>query len=357
MADFLSLTSSLIGLVGFTLSTARLAADVRSRINLFEDLQYNSKTYGISGILLSLGILDGGGVVKRIRQHLINDDDPEQVMLFKKSFTESFTMVGVAGAIIAQIAFTGLSLDRIEQTHWTAYAAFVVSLIAGCLAVFYSCTLQLLLSGLHGPQETRDWLTKPKLMYETRPNRPRDNRDESEEFNNPKWQADRVPSINAALMLVTPSQLLNFSLGAFLIGLGIYVGFLYSQNLGEVRGKDSALAVLIVYILFTSAFLMLYGYPAGMKTLESLLIRQKMEDFELISARQGRQRTLTTRRALADGGEDVQDLPADNARDAPSISGFSKSTELVAALEVAIRTQEEHLKAQQALLELLKSQA
>jgi hypothetical protein len=37
---------------------------------------------------------------------------------------------------MAQVAITALALDKIDQVHWTAKAAFVVSLSTGGLSVF-----------------------------------------------------------------------------------------------------------------------------------------------------------------------------------------------------------------------------
>ena len=228
----------------FALSTTRLTVDVRRPLNVFGDLRYKVDKYDASDVLLSFGILEAGAVVNCIRKHLIGTNDLEQVTLLKRSFTESFTMIGVGGAIIAQIAFTGLNLDQNNETHWTVCAAFVASLTDGCLSVFYSCTMQLVLSGVHGPEEILYWLTKPKLTYEARPTRPKDTREHSREFSNPNWQTERLLSLNAALMLVAPSELLSCSLASFLAVLGIYLGFLYSRNLGGVRGEDSALRFL-----------------------------------------------------------------------------------------------------------------
>jgi hypothetical protein len=115
------------------------------------DLSFHARTYGVITALY-LSVSAAGGIVKRIR-HRIIDHDLEQARLLKKSYTESFNMIGVAGAIIAQITFTALSLGRVSGTHWTAYGAFLVSLISGCLAVYFSCSLQLLLSALHSPDD------------------------------------------------------------------------------------------------------------------------------------------------------------------------------------------------------------
>jgi hypothetical protein len=79
---------------------------------------------------------------------------------YKDSYTPTFSMVGVAGAIIAQIALTALSLPNLDDTHWTARASFVIGLVAGSLAVFCCCVLQSKMSALHTAHAVRRWLTR-----------------------------------------------------------------------------------------------------------------------------------------------------------------------------------------------------
>ena len=148
--------------------------------------------------------------------------------------------------IIAQIAFTALSLDNISRSHWTAYVAFIMSLVSGCLSVYVSCSVQALLSGLHGNQEIYEWLTAVK-------------------------NHKRRPSANAAMLLVIPSHLLLLSLAFFLVGFGIYLGLMYTRHLPETVGKGTALAILVFYICATCWFTSLYGYSYGMKSIEELL--------------------------------------------------------------------------------------
>jgi uncharacterized membrane protein YedE/YeeE len=207
---------------------------------LLHGFVYDATNYCPLGIVAVLLAPEVNRVIKRVRVHLL-DRGVDQVEVFKRSFTEGFAMVGIAGAIIAQIAFTGLSLNNIH-THWTAHAVFVISLVAGCFSVYFSCTIQLVLSSLPGSQELLDWITRP---------------------DGKSTPGSRVPSLYAAILLVLPSQLLNLSLGAFFVGLGIYLGFLCTRDLREVAGPESALAILIFYIVSTAVFLGMYGIPWG----------------------------------------------------------------------------------------------
>jgi hypothetical protein len=190
-------------------------------------------------------------------------------------------------AIIAQVAITALSLESLSQANWTAKAAFVASLVTGCLSVYFACTIQQQLNQLSTTAQMRMWLSKANPKQGERRDR-REGRDESKS----SWANDmsrlynyladvfwklqntelateiereRVPSVNVALMLTTPTQLLTFSLSAFLVGLGVYLGFIWSHNLDPETGKRGSGYVLIVYVAFTVLALMTYYIPAGLK--------------------------------------------------------------------------------------------
>lgn len=149
-------------------------------------------------------------------------------------------MVGVAGAILAQIALTALSLPNSDDTHWTARAAFIIGLVAGSLAVFCSCVLQSKMSGLHNAYAVRRWLTRPKETYadlfrrqqfmdlSEDPGSSKDAPDDREKLLDMQQKLLDVreklnelsyrPSLSAALIITAPPQLLNVALGGLLTG-------------------------------------------------------------------------------------------------------------------------------------------
>jgi len=70
------------------------------------------------------------------------------------------------------------------------------------------------------------------------------------------------PSLDAAMMLVAPIQLLNWSLLSLLVGIGIYYGLIFTQNLGTLRGESPNLAILLVYFTFTIGAVASFALPA-----------------------------------------------------------------------------------------------
>ncbi len=58
-----------------------------------------------------------------------------------------------------------------------------------------------------------------------------------------------MPSAAAVLNMSAPNMLLSLSLNAFLIGLGVYFGYVWTRNLDEAAGANGSRAVFITYIV------------------------------------------------------------------------------------------------------------
>jgi len=260
-------------------------------LQLIPEVQYletDVQDFGfLPAILLRFGLFEARVVVDQVREHFIKGDGGlDQAMNFKDSYTPTFNMVGVAGAIIAQIALTALGLSDLDDTHWTARAAFIAGLVAGSLAVFCSCVLQSRMSGLHNARAVRRWLTRPSESFP-------DLHEFTERLRD--WQSDIEksgigediasvigvaraqqslsttremlnelhyrPSLSAALIITAPSQLLNVALGSLLTGFGIYFGMVYTARLPTIEDHRSALAALTVYIISTASGLIFFYLP------------------------------------------------------------------------------------------------
>jgi uncharacterized membrane protein YedE/YeeE len=265
----------------------------------------------VSAVALRLGLFDARGVVNEVREHFIRGDGGlDQAMAFKDSYTPTFNMVGVAGAILAQIALTALGLPNLDATHWTARASFVMGLVAGSLAVFCSCVLQSKMSALHNAHAVRRWLTRPRENWGDLRSYAFDQKvfskvvplsDRTEVFvpsfswlgvENPTKDLGAIdldamkqklsqltemsneeayrPSLSAALILTAPSQLLNIALGSLLTGFGIYFGFVYSARLPAIEDNHSALIVLAVYIASAASGLLLFYFPVLVKLVATM---------------------------------------------------------------------------------------
>ncbi|THY43915.1 hypothetical protein D6C90_08436 [Aureobasidium pullulans] len=240
---------------------------------------------------------DARKVMNRIEKHVLRSKS-DNAMLMKKALAEDCTMLAVAAAIVAQIAITALSLGNSETIHWTASAAFVISLVTASLSVFYACLLQQHISGLFTSEDVKSWLSKPASKYEMElleimalqlrrvqsqwqdvgllsditqlASEPY--RKEIEDFAQEcKW---KTASFNTAFMIKVPSLLLNWSVGAFVLGLGVYLGCVWKPDEKSSPWRNGSLGVLITYLITTVGGLLLYYVPKAGKILESSTLRR-----------------------------------------------------------------------------------
>ncbi|KLJ11605.1 hypothetical protein EMPG_13213 [Blastomyces silverae] len=259
-----------------------------------------TKAYGLfHAITLVFIFPDAYDVIQRIEEHVLLSTG-EEPMVLRKYLSDDCSMLAVASAIIAQVATSALSLQNLSSVHWTSRAAFVISLVTALLSVFYSCLLQRRLSSLYKTENVKDWLSKPSgadarrtveaaiKLLEFIPG------DEAQAATTtggdtqetPRQHAEKLviefrdrnrwasASLNSACMIQAPALLLNYSVGAFLTALGIYLGCVATANLDPTAGETSSYAVLIVYVVVGVAALSLYAVPAVLKELELAPLRR-----------------------------------------------------------------------------------
>jgi hypothetical protein len=216
-------------------------------------------------------------------------------MAFRKALISDFAALGLTAAIITQVSITALSLPKLDQTHWTSHAAFVISLVLAIISAWDATTMARTMSSLDNADDLRDWLSKPaprKAQHELRARvqkRLRRVTPISEELHDSvrheirvfieehKWQE---PSLFSAIMLSWPAVLLNLSLACFLLALGIYVGSIWKERLGD---SQATLAVLVCFILSASGGLIIHFGSANRKDAESELLRTLIVQFDQLS--------------------------------------------------------------------------
>ncbi|KAF2497308.1 hypothetical protein BU16DRAFT_536981 [Lophium mytilinum] len=276
-------------------------------------------------------------VTRRIRKYVLNGDTTEAWRL-KESYKDTFAMEAIAAAIIAQIAITMPGLADFGNIHWTATAFAYTSLVSGLLSTFFSFYVQQILSDLHRPEDVQEWLTSPRKT-------PLDRLLSKISARHRRWQeaqaaksenaVDRIPSITAAAALTAPSRLLAFSIVTLFVALGVYLGSVYTANLGTLKGPNGNLAVLLFFIVFTTWAIVEVFLPLNTKQVEQIAGLPNLS---------GRPST----------GIRSNQVDAETSA-ATANSGGTSDTDAVIrrALEASIHAQEESLKAQKALLRLL----
>ncbi|OAT13340.1 hypothetical protein BDBG_08563 [Blastomyces gilchristii SLH14081] len=219
---------------------------------------------------------DANDVVWGIEEHMLLCKG-EEPMVLKKSLSDGCSMLAVA----------------CSSVHWTSRAAFVISLVAVLLSVFYSCLLQCRLSSLYKTEDVKDWLSEPSGASERgRVDAAINNlefipRDEEQTATTTgediqetlrqkrkNWLLNSVIEIvgyylNSACTIQAPALLLNYSVGAFLTGFGIYLGCVAMANFDPAAGEDLSYKVLIVYCCSRSSGIIILYCAEGARTIPS----------------------------------------------------------------------------------------
>ncbi|RDW71662.1 hypothetical protein BP5796_07696 [Coleophoma crateriformis] len=280
-------------------------------------------------------------------------------------------MVAVAGAIIAQIAMTSLTLPYLSQTHWISRAFFILSVISGCLSVFFCVATQKIISTQYTPHEIRHWLTAPI------PRRFLNSLERLNEFlvqsserrGDRNFQGDlasylesgQIQTLKAALMTKTPSILsvavlsapgfmLDISLSTLLLALGIYLGFIWTRNLDTNAGLHDSRNVFIFYIVGVLSMIAIYSVPNALKDSEERHQKVRKEVIDALDQIEKEKRSLVPRLPeeliSRDEGKEGE---AKELKDVKPLSEKAIS-DIGKVLEESIQAQEALLKANLALL-------
>jgi hypothetical protein len=183
------------------------------------------------------------------------------------------------GAIVAQIAMTSLMLPRLDETHWTTTAFFVVSLVSGLLAVYFAVMIQGVIGGLYRAEHIRLWLSVPaaskgylraieKKVSSMREHHGATNTEPGEYSIARLREALTpvpIPSIYSALLLIMPGLMLNISISTLLTALGLYIGFVWTRELDTAAGPHDWRNVFIFYIIGAVVMICFYFVPSALK--------------------------------------------------------------------------------------------
>jgi hypothetical protein len=114
-----------------------------------------------------------------------------------------------------------------------------------------------------------------------------------------KW---KVASAYAAILLVVPRTLLSLALTAFLAGLGVYLGMVYTADLVPAYGRGSV-GILIFYLVSAILGIGMYYSANSLKYFEStpLLRFQKIAETSRLRPSIGERRGEEARPAGGDG--------------------------------------------------------
>ncbi|TGO29731.1 hypothetical protein BPAE_0011g00020 [Botrytis paeoniae] len=245
-------------------------------VNRFLPTAQQWRWYGIGAISLKMY---GSRTVWLLQAQIIGELQDEDAIAFKKMACDECTMIAVAAAIVAQIAITGLSLDSLNKTHWTAKSCFVMSLTFSLVSVYYSVTQQRILGRLIKAKDVRHWIRGRKqavnrilsmeVGFKLDPCEPDDYSPENLDIRDLKTDFERqcfLPSPLSVITLSAPQVLLSGSLSLLLIGLGIYLGKFWIRELDPTEPATDSRNVFILYFIglyFSGGMYVVLGWFHG----------------------------------------------------------------------------------------------
>lgn len=194
-------------------------------------------------------------------------------------------------------------------------AFFIISLISGCFAVYFACLSQKTIGTIFKASELKDWLTRrdsvPLSGWQIRRrlvqlDRLKNYGDETKSFTNQskgdvekgllddfndlqEWQ--RSASLWSAFLLQVPFNYMRLSLGSFVIGLSIYLGFVWKHDLDQQAGKNGSRNIFIVLLVVVLACIYSHLASAIYKSLEVVPVhswknyQEQLKDFAEAQAR------------------------------------------------------------------------
>ncbi|KAJ2997180.1 hypothetical protein NUW58_g729 [Xylaria curta] len=154
------------------------------------DLAFYLDFYGIAGLC---AWAFGDRSIWLLLMEALNPSNEKIAWNLKELVQDESEIVAVAASIIAQVAITALSLDSLSQTHWTARSSLVLSLVSAIMAVYAASTEYRMLC--------RCVKSENIAMR-------------------------GVPSIASVITVSAPFALLVLALNSFLLGFGIWLGYI-----------------------------------------------------------------------------------------------------------------------------------
>jgi hypothetical protein len=172
-----------------------------------------------------------------------------------------------------------LSLEGIESVHWTAAAFFVASFLSGLFAVYSAFMVLNRLNNLIGVQPLRRWLSLPPKSS--------NNGTDTDDLESGQLSGSKDPSLAAALVISSPTELLGLALLFLLVGMGVYFASVYINNLRPGWGVGGSRGILVFYSVATVYGLMRFSFLDILKSIETIA-------FQIVNKRAAKQGKFAT---------------------------------------------------------------
>ena len=133
------------------------------------------------------------------------------------------------------MAVTSFLLPDVSQAHWTARALWIISVVSAFLSIFFACKQQRFIGNLL--LEDRDENYKRQDYKYSLCRTPEDG------------QCFPVPRLSMVLLLSGTKVFLDYALVTYLMGLGVYLGFVWQSKLDIGSGNADDRNIFIVFLV------------------------------------------------------------------------------------------------------------
>jgi hypothetical protein len=143
-----------------------------------------------------------------------------------------------------------MALPAAAQVHWIARALWLFSLLSGLVAVLYACNQQMTISRHLYWHDIWNWMndSQPRSKSQQTGNSNHEEKENNQEQKR-KQGPFHVPDFWAVLLISGPRILLHHSLRAYVTGLGVYLGFVWRDNLDTDTSPDDTRNIFIFFII------------------------------------------------------------------------------------------------------------
>lgn len=153
-----------------------------------------------------------------------------------------------------------------NRTHWLARGFFIFGLVTSLMAVYYATTLHRVMGRQLEPASVRTWirgfrLRRSQKLYEKALRLDSDPSEFDRELLLGDQAIDRCfrPAYATVLTLSAPQVLLSTSLFSLLIGIGVYLGFMWTSHIDENFGRYDSRNIWIVYLITAVTSVLVYS--------------------------------------------------------------------------------------------------
>ena len=168
------------------------------------------------------------------------------------------------------------------------------------MVVYYACGQQRIMGRLLYPKQIRDWIRGKPFPLDDGEGLLAISRDIYQILRNGRgmewrWSGPFLPGVASVITVSAPELLLSASLNSFLVGLGVYLGFIWTRNLDLPTGANDSRDVFIVYIVSIALCYIVYSLSSSVQNDREVKypILVAMESFQIYVA-QNRSRIQRT---------------------------------------------------------------